>query len=100
MDNMSDRLFSIETQAGEPIKAGDVKLVPFSQAVSLRFPGLNGGFIWNRPVSVLTVLPDGQEQVIAVRDVTREAQIIVLGMGIVGSILMLTINRIFRKGAK
>jgi hypothetical protein len=95
---MSDKLFSIETQAGEPIQAGEVKLVPFSQALRLQFPGLKGGFIWNRPVSVLSVTPDGQERVTAIRDITREAQIIMLGLGIIGSILILTLNRILRKG--
>jgi hypothetical protein len=77
------RFLSIETRGGEPISAAGYQITPFAQWVRIQIPGLYGGLIWNRPVSVLAVSPDGQEQVIPVRDATRLAQVGLLG----GSVL-------------
>lgn len=62
---------NIETHAGEPVTFRGAKLVPFSQSWQVRFPGLSGGLIWNRPASVLLVGADGEEQVLPVHDPTR-----------------------------
>ncbi len=97
---MSNRFFKIETKTGETISQGDIKLVPFSQAVSFHIPRLRAGVIWNRPVSVLAVLPDGQEKVLPVHDTTREVQIILLGLAIIGSILVWMITQTIKKGAE
>jgi hypothetical protein len=67
------KLITIETRGGEPISVKDTQLVPFHQVLQIRFPGLQGGLVWNRPVSILTVDADGQEQVVPVHDVTRQA---------------------------
>jgi hypothetical protein len=65
------RLLNIETQAGSPIRWGGRTLIPFSQTVRLQAPGAKGGFIWNRPASLLVQSADGQEQVLQVPDLTR-----------------------------
>jgi hypothetical protein len=44
---------NVEIQAGEPVTIGEQTITPFAQSVQVRLPGMNGGFIWNRPVSVL-----------------------------------------------
>jgi hypothetical protein len=86
------RILSYETQAGQPIRHGNVTLVPFARTLRFllpwHFPGVNWGFglAWSRPVSVLAVTDDGQEQVIPVRDVTRQAQ-----LGLVGACLGMAI---------
>jgi hypothetical protein len=73
------RFFEIQTKTGEPINHGDITLTPFSQSVSFRLPGLNGGLIWNRPVSLLSETKNGQEQLISIPDVTRQLQWGILG---------------------
>lgn len=65
------RLISIETHSGQPIRAGQNTITPFSWALRLHIPGLKGGLIWNRPTSVLIQSADGHEQVLSITDVTR-----------------------------
>ena len=72
-------ILSIENQAGAPIQAGANRLVPFSQVVRLQVPGMQGGLVWNRPVSVLVQAADGSEEVLAIPDPTRQAQLTFLG---------------------
>jgi len=64
-------LISEEYQAGAEIKAGDWTLVPFvctwrlrAPAVNLELPGVARQQCWRRH-------PDGQEQIVPVRDYTR-----------------------------
>lgn len=85
---MANKFISLETYAGEQIIVGDKQFLPFSQAFTIRFPSSNGGIIWNRPLSVLETSPDGDEQVIRIYDVTRIAQILLLSIGVLGSLLI------------
>lgn len=85
---MANKFISLETYAGEQIIAGDKRILPFSQALTIRFPSTNGGIIWNRPVSVLETSSDGGEQVIRIYDVTRIAQVLLLSFGALGSLLI------------
>ena len=95
---MPDNLISFETQAGEPYLSGDMKIIPFSQALTIRIPFFNGGFIWNRPASILTVTADGREQVLPIHDITRLTQIGLIGSGAIGSLIIWLIFRTIRKG--
>jgi hypothetical protein len=90
---MTDSFIHVENRAGSVIQAGDHQIMPISQAIRLQLPGLPGGLIWNRPVSVVVTHPDGQEQVLPVRDVTRIAQFTILGMAVVGSFLFWRASR-------
>lgn len=63
---------SIENHLGQPVRAHGVRLFPFAQTLTLRFPNLNLGFVWNRPTSVLVMGADGHEQVLPIRDPTRQ----------------------------
>ena len=81
-------IITIETLPGETIQAGTNKITPFSQAVKLILPGAMGGSIWNRPLSVLVQRADNSEQVLPVVDVTRIAQLALLGIGLAGGILL------------
>ena len=85
-----------ETSAGTPIKAGNYKIVPFSKSVRLDFPNNNGGFIWNRPVSVLAIDADGEETVIPVHDITRRYQLAIFGSGLISILLIWLISRIIQ----
>jgi hypothetical protein len=71
------------------VYAGKSKIVPFSQTVSLSAAGGRGGFVWNRPVSILAVNASGGEQVIPVVDVTRRIQFSLLGAAIFWALLLL-----------
>jgi hypothetical protein len=81
-----------QTVSGEQVTVGDVTLTPQSQALTVRWP--NGGFVWNRPTAVL-VERGGQTERVPIVDVTRVAQLTLLGLGIVFSIvtLMLSIRK-------
>jgi hypothetical protein len=85
---MKDKLLQTETHAGEPISAGDTQLIPMAQSFTLRPPGAQAGLIWNRPVSVVTRDPNGEEHILPVIDVTRQAQITLLALGLIGSLII------------
>jgi len=67
----------IETHSTHPINHQGRRLVAFAQSVSLQIPGLPFGLVWNRPVSLLVVDSDGQEQIFPIKDPTR---LIILGL--------------------
>ncbi len=83
----------METRAGKTTQAGGRSLTPFSQALILSFPGMLGGLVWNRPVSVLVREPDGSEIVIPVVDRTRQIELALLG-AVAGFSLFILISRI------
>ncbi|MGD8398023.1 MAG: hypothetical protein PVG11_04145 [Anaerolineae bacterium] len=68
-------VFQIETHTGEAVKAGDVEVIPESQALTLRWPG--GGFVWNRPLAVRVKHGD-QEERVPIVDITRVSQVALL----------------------
>lgn len=78
-----------QTISGEQVTVGDVTLTPQSQALTLRWP--NGGFVWNRPVAVL-VERGGQTERVPVVDVTRIAQLTLLGLGLIFSMVTVILS--------
>ena len=70
-------LFEVKVRGGEPVTFRGVTLTPFARAVTVNFPGnipgVRGGLVWNKPVTVLAQTPDGQEQILHIHDVTRLA---------------------------
>lgn len=69
-------------ESGPPILAGDARVTPQSQALSIRgIPGWNGGFVWNRPVAVL-VEQEGQIKRYPIVNVTRNAQLGIIAAGV------------------
>jgi hypothetical protein len=84
---------TLETNAGEPVKVGDKTLTPLAQALRIKLPGFQGGLVWNRPASVVVQSADGQEQVLPVRDITRQAVWLILGAGLLGGVLAWLFSR-------
>lgn len=78
-----------ETRPGQTLRVGKTRLTPFAQSFQLTLPGLPGGLIWNRPVSILAQYPDGREEVTPIPDLTRRIQFTIYGMGIFGGLLLL-----------
>ncbi|HEY3078830.1 MAG TPA: hypothetical protein VGM69_02875 [Chloroflexota bacterium] len=66
-----------EVRVGEPVTVGRVRLVEQSGALVVRLPF--GGFVWHRPVAV-RVEGDGENRRVAIRDVTRVAQLALFGL--------------------
>jgi len=81
-----------ETKAGDAITMGETKIVPFSKSVRVQIPGLHGGLIWNRPASLLVTSSDGEEQIIPIVDVTRQALWALLGASTAVFLLMMLIS--------
>jgi hypothetical protein len=96
MEQNLNKLFSYETTIGDPVFVGSTRLIPFAQALRIRLPFINGGFVWNRPATVLVTRPDGEEQVLRVPDITRRVQLALLG-GIVGLVLANMVSNRIRK---
>ncbi len=69
-----------ELVSGEPVRAGDVTVTPQARALSVRLGRI--GLVWNRPVAIL-VERDGQVERKRILDVTRIAQLGLLGLGLV-----------------
>jgi hypothetical protein len=90
---MLDNFIHVENMAGRSMQAGAYRIVPVSQSVRLNIPGLPGGLVWNRPVSVVVTTQDGQEQVLPIRDLTRIAQLTILGAAILGTLLFWRASR-------
>jgi hypothetical protein len=78
-----------QTLSGDRVTVGDVSLTPQSQALTIRWP--RGGLVWNRPVAVL-VERDGQTERIPIVDVTRMAQLELLGLGLVFSMVIFILS--------
>ncbi len=92
-------VFTIETRAGATIQAGPNRITPFSRVAQLILPGGRAGFIWNRPVSVLVQSDDGSEQVLAIPDPTRQAQLTFLGVMLGAAVLFGFIRALARRKA-
>jgi hypothetical protein len=90
---MPTPLLRIETGTGQPIKVKDTQVRVRSQVVQLRFPFIHGGLIWNRPVAVLVRTADGQDQVLPVPDVTRNAVLMLFMLSLVGTFLVRLFQR-------
>lgn len=62
-----------EKISGEPLSVQAARITPQSRILSVHLPF--GGFVWNRPVSIL-VERGGERKTIAVADVTLISQIV------------------------
>lgn len=83
----------VETRAGDPIQVGVSKIVPLAQVVRLQIPGWLGGVIWNRPVAVVVKSDEDDEQIVPVVDVTRAAQLAIIGLGFFITLMVYLLNR-------
>jgi hypothetical protein len=80
LDGGGRALFTLETQAGEPIIVEKTKIIPIAQVLRLQPPGYQGGLIWNRPTEVRVEQADGSYELLPIQDITRLVQIILAGL--------------------
>jgi hypothetical protein len=85
---MDNQLVKIENRAGHPIQAGEIQIIPITQSIKAQPPGFWGLLLWNRPTAVVVRTADGQEKVLPVQDITRYTQLILMGIGVLGSLLI------------
>jgi hypothetical protein len=85
MPDLSD-LF--ELHEAKPIGIGSQKVIVISKALRLQVPGVPVGFVWNRPAAVRVQTEGAGEVTLPVTDETRRLQILLLAIGIIGSILI------------
>ena len=64
------QLLTIDHHSQPPIHHTNIRLIPFVRSVSLRLPGLRGGFVWKKPTTMLVSYPDGREEVFSIPDQT------------------------------
>jgi hypothetical protein len=53
-----------------------------------------GALFWHRPSAVVVQHPDGTDEVIQIEDPTRKAQLFLLGIGLIGSLLIIFMNKV------
>lgn len=68
---MSFPFLRVETSSADPMMVGEMVVTPRVQSLKLVVPGIHGGLVWNRPVSVLVQQPSGKAQKRLVLDITR-----------------------------
>ena len=64
------------------------RLTPIFKSTQLQPPGMWGVLLWHRPASVVIQHPDGTDEVVEIQDPTRKAQLLLLSLGLVGSLLI------------
>lgn len=76
-----------ETRLADAIHVDHLEIYPYTRHATLTSPGGNAGLIWDRPAAVLVRHPDGTEEILTVQDRTRQVQLLLLGIGLIGSML-------------
>jgi len=77
------------TVLGDEVTVGDFTVTPQSKALIVRFP--HWGMVWNRPIAVLAHR-GGQTERIRVVDVTRMAQLGLLGLSMLFFVVTLILS--------
>jgi len=80
---------------GEPITVGGRTITPQVQYLLIRWR--NGAWLWNRPLAVL-VEKEGQIERLPIIDITRLAQLGLLGLGISLSLFILGVFKMGKFG--
>jgi hypothetical protein len=90
-------LIQLENRVGNPIKARQYQIIPIEGVLQFQPPGMRGFFFWKKPSSMIVQYPDGSDEVIEVPDITRQAQISLVGFALVFSLAVWLIGRNVRK---
>jgi hypothetical protein len=90
---MPRKLIESKLIAGEPIRIGRNQVVTLTRSIRVHLFNFRGGLVWNRPIAAMVLEEDGTEHVVPIRDVTRQLQVLFLGVGLIGSLLLWGIHR-------
>ena len=84
------RWIRVEREAGKALATGSaLRLVPITRTVTVGADGLPVALVWRRPVAVRLEGEDGVRE-LAVRDVTRWAQVALLAWAALWALLWLS----------
>ena len=75
-----------ETQVGNPYLINGMQITPLSKSVRINPGTLLGALIWNRPHAVI-VRTVSREYVLPIKDHTKRAQFLLLGIGLLGTLI-------------
>jgi len=76
--------------AGEAVKHGDLTIRPQARSLIVRWPG--GGWVWNRPTTLLVEQVEETRR-IPIVDVTRRIQLAFLGLSLIFSLIYFFLSR-------
>jgi len=82
-----------ENRAGKPIEVDDYKIIPIEKSSRIQPPGMWGVLRWHRPSAVVVQHPGSIDEVIEIQDPTRKAQLVLLGVGLIGSLILILFNK-------
>jgi len=82
-----------ELREGEPFRVGEQTITVISRVLHLQVPGMMVGLVWNRPAEVRVETKGASDVILPVIDETRWVQIVLLGLGIAGSIVLSVLFR-------
>ena len=76
-----------EIRLADSVQLDQVVIHPYTRHAALTAFGGAAGMIWERPAAILVHHPDGTEEILSIQDRTRQAQLLLLGIGFLGSLL-------------
>jgi hypothetical protein len=82
-----------EMHEGKPLRVGEQTITVISRVLRLQVPGMPVGLVWNRPAAVRVETDGTSDVTLPVIDETRRMQIMLLGLGIAGSIVLSALLR-------
>ncbi len=77
-----------EIDEARPVKIGAQRVTVISKALRLQLLGGVASWVWNRPAAVRVQTEGAGEVILPVADYTRQLQVLMLVLGLVGSILL------------
>ncbi len=84
---MSKRL-SIVTKRSYPFEVGDATVKLLSRSLRFQPASYRWALIWQRPKAVVVRKQNGDQEILPIRNVTRRAQLIIIGLGLLVSLLI------------
>ncbi len=82
------KLINAKTQAGRTYRVDDLEITPLVRKIRVQPPEYRGTILWGAPEAVVIQSSAGEQAVLPIRDQTRTAQLLLLGIGLLGSILI------------
>jgi len=89
---MADFSSLFVSREGAPLKVGDQTIIVVSRALRLFPPMGFVGAVWNRPVAVKVLTPEGVEHVLPIVDETRRRQAIIALFGLAAAMILLLVS--------
>ena len=89
MTGIKDRI-QWQTQAGQPIEAGGYTIIPVTRMLIIH--GSKGGWVWNQPAAIRVKDAEGERH-IPIIDVTRIAQLLLIGLGLIFSLVSIRLSK-------